>query len=338
MTLKEIAERAEVSVSTVSLVLSGKGRVSATVREKVLSIARAFNYKRPLYDNMQSGTNLIGVLYHAEEKWSHVYRFIAPILRSIEEALSEKKLFHILIPCFSEEAASSVLDKIQNVGVRGLCSIHYANEDLFNTLEKRGIPVVLINNSSLQDKFSTVCVDDFQGAYEGTNYLLNLGHKDILFADYERATMLTTINDRFFGFQKALSEAGIKVREKQRITVHQLKGEELIEKLKKIFLQPAFPSAVFAHDDYMALHILTALKELGLSVPGDISVIAPGDVMDYTEPFIPKITTMKIDSEQMGALAGDMIINRLNPVRKEDVHTLKIRLKLVERDSCAPLV
>jgi len=337
MTLKEIAERAEVSISTVSLVLSGKGRVSVGVREKVLAIARAFNYKRPLYDDISSGSNLIGVLYHTDEKWSHVYGFIRPILHSIEESLSGQKLFHVLIPCSSNEATSSVFDKIQNAGVKGLCSIHYTNEELFRTLEKRGIPVVIINNSSLQDKFSTVCVDDFQGAYEGASYLINLGHKKILFADYERETMSTTINDRYFGFQKALLEAGINSEKTERITVHQLKGKELASELQKIFIHSNPPSAIFAHDDYMALHIITVLKEFGLSVPGDISIIAPGDVMNYSEPFIAKVTTMKIDSSQMGLLAGEMMEKRLSDTLAKEVHTLKIRLKLVKRDSCAPV-
>ena len=333
MTLKEIAKRAEVSISTVSLVLSGKGRVSENVREKVLSIAKSVKYKSPLYQNTEKARDLIGVLYHIDTKWSHVYPFIRPAIQSFQKTIYGKDFTMVLIPYSSIESADTILDRINNIRIKGLCSIHYLNEELFYAIEKRGIPVVVINNSKSQDKFSTVCSDDFQGAYEGAGYLIKHGHKEILFVDYERETMSSMINDRYFGFQKSLFESGVPLLTKNRFTIHNLRSSEIEKKISRFFNKKKHPTAIFAHDDYLALHLVTALSKIGLSMPENFSIVAPGDVLDYSEPFIPGITTMQTDTAKMGELAGEMMIQRLNDYRSEP-HVLKIKQKLCVRNSC----
>jgi LacI family transcriptional regulator len=204
-------------------------------------------------------------------------------------------------------------------------------------MDNRGIPVIIINNLTYIDKFTTIGVDDFQGAYIGAKHLLKLGHKNILFVDYKRDAMPSIVDDRFYGLLKPKNEAGAEQALYTRLTVLAQKGVELTEKLSNFFSGNERPTAIFAHDDYLALHIITALDELGIRVPDNVSIIAPGDVLDYSEPFIPGITTMKIDTSLLGKIAADAMIKRLNNKDENEPYSLRIKQHLVERSSCIPL-
>ena len=95
-------------------------------------------------------------------------------------------------------------------------------------------------------------------------------------------------------------------------------------------------TAFFIHDDYLAGHVIQALRQMGIGVPADISIIAPGDVLSYDEPFIPRITTMKINTAVMGELAARTAISIINK-RVEDIQVLKVKEQLVDRGSCRAL-
>jgi len=95
-------------------------------------------------------------------------------------------------------------------------------------------------------------------------------------------------------------------------------------------------SALFVHDDYLAARVIVALNEIGLFIPEDISIIAPGDTLDYNQPFIPRITTMSIDTDMLGRLSGQIMIERLNGNLKTS-QVLKVKQRLIKRGSCRKL-
>jgi len=76
------------------------------------------------------------------------------------------------------------------------------------------------------------------------------------------------------------------------------------------------------------------LKEMGLEVPRDVSLVAPGDVLDYSLPFTPQITTMRINTSLLGRIAADLMLDRLH-ADHEELHVLKVKEQLVRRESCA---
>ena len=200
----------------------------------------------------------------------------------------------------------------------------------------RSLEVMDFLRSTLQDKFNSVCVDDFQGAYEGALYLIKLGHRSILYVEYNRPEFPTVLADRFVGFKKALDEYKIPFSARQRITVTFMDLEELTGRLGSTFSTQKRPTAVFAHDDYIAAFLVVALRGLGVSVPAEVSLIAPGDVLDYSQPFLPQITTMKINTALMGKLACTLLLDRLNG-ESEDIHVLKVKQQLMKRGSCRKL-
>jgi DNA-binding LacI/PurR family transcriptional regulator len=333
-TLKDVAREAGVSVATVSLVLNNKGQISQDVRERVYDAAKTLDYSKPIYTpSAAKQLNHIAVLLYEDYEKAFVWNFYRRIIIQLESIITREQYYPVIIPVHLEQETQDLFEKVVSSRVVALFSVDYANQELFQRLEDRGIPVVIINNSSLQTEFHTVCVDDFHGAYEGTRHLLQLGHTKIAYLEYHRPDMLNLLNDRFIGFKKALDEENIPFSERLRLTVDLLDMEELRQKLHAIFQQEHPPTALFIHDDYLAARTIVVLQQMNLQLPDDVSIIAPGDTLDYSQPFIPQLTTMSINNELMGKFAGEMLLERIQD-QDSSPHTLKVNQQLVKRGSC----
>ncbi len=331
--LKDVAARAKVSVATASLALSGKGRISASARERVAEAARHLGYRRTRgQGGRPAGAAAVGIL-HFEDR-DYEWNFVRPMFHEIERALLARGYSPVMIPVALKTPVERVREMVNGCRCCAVLAIHYANAELFEGLEAAGTRVVLVNNNSFQDRFYSVCVDDFQGAYEGTRYLVELGHRSIAFVEYERPDQPGVIADRYVGFRKALEEAKVPFPAERRVSVRFLDEERLEKKLAALFGRAGRPTAVFAHDDYLGLFVIRALAGLGLEVPAQVSLIAPGDVLDYALPFTPPITTLRINTALLGRTAAALLLDRLHNER-EGVHVLKVKEQLVKRASCS---
>lgn len=334
-TLKDIAAAADVSVTTVSLVLSGKGRISETVRAGVMDAAGRLGYgKKPL---VAVGSKLptVGILLNIDPQWAFVWGFIRPIIAEIERIFAEKTYKVVLFPIYEGLSEELVLNRIRSSGCAAVFSLHYGSDRIFSALESQNIPVIVIMNGNFQDRFHSILVDDFQGAYEGTMHLIKLGHQDILYVGTERINLPKLTTDRYYGFRKALEEAGLPADPQRCLNCEASNTQFLEASLKSLFTAARRPTAVFAIDDDMAIRIAALLKPLGLRIPEDLSIIAPGDLLNYADPFVVPISTLRIDTKLMGKLACDMMLRRLSG-DDEGVHVIKVKQQLVQRGSTRP--
>lgn len=335
MKLKDVAKEAGISLSTASCVLNGKGNISKEVRQRVYDAAKRLGYRKNLYASAMAKkvSSHIAILVHEDYDKAFEWHFIRHIIIQLESVITGEGYYPVMIPVNLKLKGTQVLEKIIASGTGAIFSIHYGNPGLFTQLEDQGIPVIVINNSSYQDRFHSVCVDDFQGAYEGALYLIKLGHKRITYVEYKRPDIPSVLADRFIGFKKALDERKMFFSTDNRITIDLFNMKELQEKLQNLFVGEERPTALFVHDDYLAARVIVALNNLELKVPDDVSIIAPGDTLDYNQPFIPRITTMSINTDLLGRIAGELMINRLKN-KPEDIHVLKVKQQLIERGSC----
>ncbi len=327
MSLKSIARAAGVSISTVSLVLSGKGRISDMVRERVLQAAKDLKYKSPLYT--QEGAT-VAVLFPLDPEWRHVLEFVGVILSALESKLTAAGYVPVLVPISFTDEAEVISRKLEVLNPRAVGSVHYINEELFAALEQRGVPVVIINRSLLQDRFCTVCVDDFQGAYEAGKYLLGrTGGGRTVYIGYEKSIMTNLIDDRMYGFQKALLEAGCERPQQELFYVAEPLPSQLDQLLRPLF-SAAPPQAIYVYDDYLALFVAAALERLEPGLAGRVELLAPGDTLDYSLPCTPQLSTMSIDTIQLGELGAELMLSRLQSSGFE-LLVRKIRQKLLVR-------
>ena len=333
VTLRDVADAAGVSITTASFAMTGKGRISPEVRQKVIEAGDSLGYRKSIPPHSADKTSpVIGILFSIDAEWSVTFGFIRPILESIDNHFSVRDHTVALIPINEQLSSDEIFRRVDSMSCSGLYSIHYGNEPLFTKLEGRGIPVVLIMNGNFQNRFSTVCVDDFQGAYEGALHLLQAGHRKIIFIDIERDDLPVLSIDRFIGFKKAIEEFGIPISDIERITYDPRDHEYLRSRLSVIFGKENHPTAIFALDDDLAARSLSVLHELKLKVPRDVSLIAPGDLLDYSQEHCPQISTMKIDTSLMGNIACNLMEARLNH-NGGDINVLKVKQQLILRGS-----
>jgi len=333
--LQEVADEAGVSLATASLALSGKGKISVPVRQRVRDAAASLGYERrssKAADRLRP-PQTITVLLPVDDAWAQTFHLVRPIIMEIERSLIRENYYPVVIPAFFTPDEEKIVSQILANEAKAVFSIHYGNAALFQKLEGMGIPVVVIMNNNFQDQFYSVCIDDFQGAYEGCLHLIRLGHREIGYVDYPRPDLPAVVVDRFIGFRKAIDEYAIPWKAERRITVALRDRASLRDALAGLFRGPTKPTALFAHDDYFAAIVIAELQSLGMTVPRDVSIIAPGDVINYDEPFAPRITTMRTNAVLMGQISGDLMINRLKK-RPEDIHVLKVKQQLVDRGSC----
>lgn len=338
ITLKDVAQEAGVAVSTASLVLNNKGQFSQDVRDRVLVAAQKIGYNKPSPSAEGSRKRLdrVAILACEDPEKEPAWNFFRCVLIPLEATLTRERLYPVIIPVSFQQEPKTIIEKLTASKVKAVFSLEYGNQEFFQQLDDLGIPAVVINNNNFQNQVNSVCIDNFQGAYDGVKYLLSLGHTQLIYIDYSRREPQTPLNDRFIGFKMALEEQRVTVTEDARLTVDVLNVNELQRKLKHIFQRTSPPTAIFAYDDYLAARLIAALHNIQLRVPDDISLIAIGDLLDYQQPFIPRITTMQINNELMGKLAGEMLLEQLK-TPQTGIHVLKVNQQLVERGSCLPI-
>jgi LacI family transcriptional regulator len=332
--LDDIARMAGVSITTASLALSDQGRISAETRQRVLEAARELGYiqKKRRVEAPRFESRDIAVLLDMDPEWSNVLLLIRPIIYEFEKTIRQAGFNTVMVPISRSDSTDEILDKIRCSGAVGVATIHFASAELITLLESAGVPVVVVMNSNYQDRFYTVCVDDFQGAYEGTSYLVKCGHRRIGYMDCVRPDLPVLPIDRFFGFKKAIEQYQLEFDDSMRRQFSLEDEGESRESVESLVREHPDMTAIFALDDDIAVRVVEMLRRMEIAVPGRVSILSPGDMLDYSACYVPQITTMRIDTTYMGKIAGQMLQNRLahNPT---ELHVLKVKQQLVRRGS-----
>jgi LacI family transcriptional regulator len=333
--LQDVAERAEVSLTTASMALSGKGRISEEVKQRVTEVAKELGYERKGSGKTRKVISYkrVGIIAFTDSSWSWTWHMLTQLITEMDDILQKQGYVTSIIPVVAGIEPDQVYRRIQQLDIDAVVSIYFGDRDLFSKLEAQGIPVVILFNNNYEDEFNCICVDDFQGSYEGTRHLIKLGHEQIAYIDYEIPLINSVVTDRFIGFQKAIDEYALSYPVSHRISCDFNNLKDIREKVLLLVSQEPKPTAIFAIDDYLGVKILTILQEQGIAVPKDISLLTPGDVLNYQEPYVPGITTMSIDFTLMGRLTAELIHNKMTTEIKS-VSVLKVTQQLIQRMSC----
>lgn len=339
--MTDIASAAEVSVSTVSQVLNGRGRLADSTRSRVLESAEKLGYRKNASRVTTRTANAIplAALVSTDKGWNFLWNFERELFNTIEDSLREYGFTLILIPIRRRESLREVLEKISVSGASAVFPMHYGNEELFDHLKRMGIPLVVIFNNGFSRSFPSVTFDDYGAAFSGTEYLISAGHRSLCYFDCPMENLEKTNRDRNYGFFNAVEEAAAEGVTGIRIDFKREDRRGLTAKLKELFRAADAPTAAFAVDDDAAMRVFTAAGEIGIRIPEDLSLLSPGDVLDYSLPHTPRISTLQINTEQAGRGAAGLM-NRLirqSPEGEgEEAYSIGVPFTLIDRGSCGP--
>lgn len=304
ITSMEVARLAGVSQSAVSRVFTPGASASKKTIEKVRKAAKELGYRpNVLARAVVSGkSRIIGLVVAYLNN-----QFYPEALEKLTNALQERG-YHVLIFMASHQAGNidNVIEEILDFQVDGIIAASVAlSSDLSDRCQTAGVPMVLFNRAQDDTSMSSVTSDNVAGGQKAAEFLLAGKHKKIGYiAGWEGAS---TQRDREAGFVAALQEAGVTLHARE---VGNFVAEEARQATLRMFKADP-PDAVFVANDHMAISVMDTLRfELGLSVPGDVSVIGYDDVTAASWPAY-NLTTIRQPANRMVAETVDILLSKI---------------------------
>lgn len=334
ITIRDVAERAEVSPSTVSHVINETRHVSADTRERVLQAMVDLNYQpNRLARSLRSRrTQTLGVLLP-----NNANPFFAQVLEGIEAAGYDHG-YNVILGNANDDPQRELayLDTLLSKQVDGVLLVSTgAYREALDFLAARETPVVMVDRSpgdGYNDfAIDTVFTENRRGGVLATEHLLALGHRRI--GCIAGPSMINSSAARVVGYRQALEAAGLPVDE-QLIVSGDFLHESGYRACHALLSLTERPSALFVCNDLMAVGALYAAHEAGLQVPRDLSVIGFDDI-PLASFTLPRLTTIAQPARQLGERAVELLVKRLAD-REEPATHERLPVQLVERDSCQP--
>ena len=328
-TQKEVAERAGVSRATVSYVINGTSSeavpISPGTRQKVLAAVEELGYQpNNQARTLRSGkTMIIGVLL-LDMHNPHFWQYLTGIEEEAHLHGYTIMLFHTALKRTEEDVALRELTQKRIDGAIVNSSYPFGTHDKDTEKALRKMPIVVL--SAQQSPFDYVRVDYREATQELMDYLYGLGHRRFGFvfgvANPENGL------DRLEPYRAFLKEKGISSGDDGIIECGP-KQEDGFEAACRLFAREDRPTAVIAINDYLAVGVLRAAADAGLSVPGDVSVCGYDDI-PFSQYLVPRLTTVCRDIERAGRQAFRLLLDRMNgatgPARIEMIsNSLQIR-------------
>jgi DNA-binding LacI/PurR family transcriptional regulator len=324
--LKKLAELAGVDVSTVSRALNDSPRVKLETKELIKSLALEHNY---VPDDIARGlvgkrTFNIGVIIPEFRN-----TFYSEIIEGIESVLSNKG-YSLLFgkSDFKFENEIKYMDIFFGKRVDGIiaCSVSKQAIDHFKK-NKRNIPLVLTDSYYKESEYDTVTIDNFYGIQRIIEHLVSSGHKKIGFI----GDLLVT-GERLEAYKKVLNQYSLDVNEAYisiGIERHEMGGYLRMKELLKL---EDLPTAIVAETDNLAIGAIKAIREAGLTIPKNISIVGFDDITVSSYIDVP-LTTVVQPKVEMGSKSAELLLNKLNNINYKEISCIIIKPELIIRNT-----
>jgi DNA-binding LacI/PurR family transcriptional regulator len=332
VTMRQIAERAKVSIGTVSHVINETAAVRPKLRERVLEAIRSMGYQpSALAQGLRKNrTNMLGMVIP-----DITNPFFPSVVRGVED-VAYKRSFRVILCNADNDPAkeASYVSELRSYRISGLLIIPSGGADIADHLKayaSASVPVVCIDRVPDGWKGDAVLVANTEGAYQAARHLIQMGHKRL--AVISGPLGLTNSAERLKGFTRALNEAGIAIEPEfvQESRFDTVSGYQAALRLLRMLPRP---TAIFACNDLMAFGVLQAARELGLRCPEDIS-IAGFDSLEFTKFTDPSLTSVYQPGYQLGATAARLLLERVDGLRSAPKKVL-LPTDLKKRNSVGP--
>lgn len=336
-TIQDVADKAEVSTSTVSRVFNNKRNITEATREKVLKAAEELNYTPRQYNkkNDRSLKNNIGIIFSNKLLSSLIIDpFYGQVIKGIEESFSDYnyQLFFKTISGNYKADKEIISDLVKDNNLAGIMFVGYnIDKKIILNIKKSGVPVILVDNDLWDENIDCVINDNFSGARKIVEYLVENGHHKIAFLGGPLSH--ASLNNRFEGYKRALSENNIQIDQALiSICEPSFNVQDGYNGTLSLFKSDKLPAtAIFAANDMLAIGALRALRDLDLKVPAEVAVVG-FDNIEMSQHTLPSLTTVSIFKKEMGALAGKRL-HELIKGKNEKAIKLVVSVETTIRES-----
>ena len=316
VTLKDIAERTGLALSTISMALNDHPHIKAATKKRVRDTARELNYRpHPAARALaRKKTSLIGLVIQ-----NVMSSFYPEIIQGVEDVAVENSLSTIL--CNTNEQAPKEVEYLATLIDKRVAGIilepHNSQQDReqIERIQRHGIPLITILRPYPGMDFPAVVVDNESGAFAATQHLLERGHRRI--GHLRGPEPADTSAPRLEGYRRALRDAGIEPGPEWTVSCefNPASGRAAMARLLDRF---EGMTAVFAASDSVAMGAISELQHRGIDVPGQVSVVG-FDGLFFGQLVEPTLTTVNQPRYEIGELAAKMLLQGIDRQAVESV-------------------
>lgn len=325
LTVKEIAKMAGVSVTAVSFVLNNRPGVSDETRKRVQSIIDETGFKPNLNSKkllMNKSFNICLVVNAFSSPFEDLFYF--EVTRGI---LSRSQKYGYNITIASTPGSRTELpDVVYSGDTDGIIFMQDVPQKLMEKAVSCGIPCVVVDSLAGGDKIPFVAPDYRKATAEATAYLIRRGHKKI--ANITTETVSHFYKETRDGFKEAMEANALPINP-AFADMTAINEETAYAATKKLLSGEERPTAIVCTVDSFAIGAMLCAKDMGFSIPRDVSFIGIDDIL-LSRYIEPKLTTIGINKVEMGAMATDMLLQK---IKGKNPKSRLLPMELIERDS-----
>ena len=317
VTLKDIAQKLNLSPATVSLALNQRPGVNEQTREEVLSMARELNYSgntggdRPNKRKVQKNLGMIGFLvYKRYGKIITDSEFFTALISAVEQAARAQNYTLLLTYCMSEEKISDTIKLLKYSNLTGLLilgtELFEEDAELFYEMN---LPVVILDCDLLGCKFDTVTIHNEDGIWRGMKYFYESGHREIGYL--HSSFSIRNFERRQRGYESFLDKFNLNTGEQKIFMVEPTIEGTCADICELVRQNIKFPPALIADNDLIALGAMRAFTQCGIKIPDEISIIGFDDI-PLASLIEPQLTSINVPCDALGESAVNQLLWRKN--------------------------
>ncbi|MCK4392686.1 LacI family DNA-binding transcriptional regulator [Candidatus Bipolaricaulota bacterium] len=325
-TMRDVAKATGFSINTVSRALSHKPDVSEETREAIVEAATKMDYRpNKLARSLRSNkTYTIGVIVA-----DIANPYFGALVKGVEKEARKRHYSVILLNTDEDyERETEAIQVVLEEHVDGIIiSPTQKEKETITNLLQLGIPFVLFGRRFSDLATNYVVTDDVHGGFLATEHLILLGHRQI--AMINGPLHISSAKERFQGYREALERYGLK-QDQPLVTAGAVTMEDGYEVAKSLLNQNPRPTAIFAFSDFVSFGVMKAIREAGLKVPEDISVVGYDDNQFASCSEIP-LTTVRVPKEELGISAAKVLKEQL--ADNQPIKQVELPVDLIVRQS-----
>ena len=334
VSMKDIALRCGVSVSTVSKALNGRWDVNEETKEQILNAAKELGYTansaaRALKTNR---TYSIGIVFTDLSNSGFMHEYFASMLNSFRME-AERRGYDITF--ISENMGPTNTSYLQHAHARGLDGVAIICADFFDPMIQElacsDLPIVSLDHAF--NNRSAVLSDNMHGLESLVRYVYGKGHRRLA---YIHGNQTAVTENRLTGFYRACEALGLQIPEEYVTECEYHEPVSCYAATKRLLALPERPTCIFFPDDYAYIGGINAIYEAGLRVPEDISIVGY-DGIHMAKMVSPKLTTWQQNTADLGRIAAEQIIERIEHPRTTPPKHITVQGRLLEGETVRQL-
>jgi LacI family transcriptional regulator len=333
-TINDVAERAGVSIKTVSRVMNNEPSVRKPTLEKVLQAVKALNYQPNAAARNLAGTNSFAIAFIYDNPNAY---YVIDMQIGILSACNEQGFELLIHPCNakSQDLDAELTKMIRRSRVAGLVLTPPFSEmpSVIKTLEKLDVKFarILSGSGNSDDRSPCVFIDDYQAAFAITEHLIESGHQHIGFLCGDKEH--NSSQERLKGYKAALKKYSIRIN-RSLILQGEYSFESGVNGAKKLLSKTEKPTAIFASNDEIAAGALFAARLMGIEIPQQLAITGFED-SPFSRQTWPKLTTAQQPTTTIARTAANLLIQATRNQNEQSNNTI-FTPELIIRESTSP--